>query len=53
MLNPRGSRVLGTEELGALLSALDEAEDPEHCPHGRPTRLFYTLSDLRKAFKRD
>jgi len=48
----RGSRVLTTEELAALLSDLDEAEDPEHCPHDRPTRLFYTIKDLRKAFKR-
>lgn len=48
----RGSRILTPEELAALLASLEEAEDPEHCPHGRPTRLFYTIKDLRKAFKR-
>jgi len=48
----RGSRILAPEELAALLASLEEAEDPGHCPHGRPTRLFYTISDLRKAFKR-
>ncbi len=48
----RGSRAIGPEELSALIMALDMTDDPEHCPHGRPTRLFYTTGDLRKAFKR-
>ena len=48
----RGSRVLAQEELGALLEALDACDDPAHCPHGRPTRIRYTLKDLRKLFKR-
>ena len=48
----RGSTVLGPEEFNALLAQLDQARDPEHCPHGRPTRLKFSLAELRKLFKR-
>jgi DNA mismatch repair protein MutL len=48
----RGRTVLTKESLQALLSDLSRAEDPEHCPHGRPTRLFYSLDELKKLFKR-
>ena len=48
----RGSTVLGSEEFNSLLKQLDQARDPEHCPHGRPTRLKFSLQELRKLFKR-
>jgi DNA mismatch repair protein MutL len=48
----RGRTVLTRESLQALLSDLARAEDPEHCPHGRPTRLFYSMDELKKLFKR-
>jgi DNA mismatch repair protein MutL len=48
----RGSQVLGPDELSALLRDLQEAEDPEHCPHGRPTRVLFSLDELKKLFKR-
>lgn len=48
----RGTRVLGPEALSALLRDLEAARDPEHCPHGRPTRLHFSLEELRKLFKR-
>ncbi len=48
----RGATVLGPEEFNALLEQLDQARDPEHCPHGRPTRLHFSLAELRKLFKR-
>lgn len=48
----RGSQVLSSDELWALLRDLDEAEDPDHCPHGRPTRVLFSLEDLQKLFKR-
>jgi DNA mismatch repair protein MutL len=48
----RGARVLGAEELNRLLSDLDAARDPGHCPHGRPTRITLSPEDLRRMFKR-
>jgi DNA mismatch repair protein MutL len=48
----RGRRVLSREGLSALLKDLEKTVDPEHCPHGRPTRLHFSPEDLKKMFKR-
>ncbi len=48
----RGKRVLNNEELNQLLRDLDLAKNPNHCPHGRPTRLYFSLDELRKMFGR-
>lgn len=48
----RGREVLNQEEVAQLLHDLDQTEFPDQCPHGRPTRLFYSLDDLQKMFKR-
>jgi len=48
----RGARILGKEHLNRLLSDLDMTEDPHHCPHGRPTRVYYSVDDLKKIFER-
>ncbi|MDA8431993.1 MAG: DNA mismatch repair endonuclease MutL, partial [Nitrospiraceae bacterium] len=48
----RGREVLNREEFSRLLADLGETEHPDQCPHGRPTRLFYSLDDLKKLFKR-
>ncbi|MDA8388035.1 MAG: DNA mismatch repair endonuclease MutL [Nitrospiraceae bacterium] len=48
----RGAEVLGEAEFGSLLDDLDKCEDPEHCPHGRPTRLRLDNDQLKKMFKR-
>jgi DNA mismatch repair protein MutL len=48
----RGREVLNREEFSRLLADLEETEHPEQCPHGRPTRIFYSLDDLKKLFKR-
>lgn len=48
----RGSRSLGTEEMKSLVESLDKTGDPNHCPHGRPTRINYSIDDLRRLFKR-
>ena len=45
-------RMLGKEQLNRLLLDLDEAEDPHHCPHGRPTRVCYSIDELKKVFER-
>lgn len=48
----RGREILGREELRALLADLEKTEYPDQCPHGRPTRIFFTLEELKKLFKR-
>ncbi len=48
----RGRTRLSHEEMDRLLRDLQECEDPEHCPHGRPTRVRLSFSDLRRLFKR-
>jgi DNA mismatch repair protein MutL len=48
----RGKDILHQEELASLLSDLEKTEHPDQCPHGRPTRIFLSLDDLNKMFKR-
>lgn len=48
----RGKDILTQEEIASLVEALEMTENPDQCPHGRPTRLFYSLNDLNKLFKR-
>lgn len=48
----RGKKILNNESLAALLKDLEATEYPEQCPHGRPTRLFFNMDDLKKMFKR-
>ena len=48
----RGKEILRQEEVQRLLSDLEKTENPDQCPHGRPTRIFLSLDDLKKMFKR-
>ncbi|MBF0568445.1 MAG: DNA mismatch repair endonuclease MutL [Nitrospirae bacterium] len=48
----RGKAVLSDRELSQLIDDLKAADDPEHCPHGRPTQILLSLEQLRKMFKR-
>ncbi len=48
----RGKEILNQEELLKLIADLEQTEHPDQCPHGRPTRVFYSLDDLKKIFKR-
>lgn len=43
---------LGDDEITALLSQRDMYHDTHHCPHGRPTALFFSREQLDKMFKR-
>jgi DNA mismatch repair protein MutL len=43
---------LSPEEIDALLAQRHLAQDPHHCPHGRPTALVFTREDLDRQFKR-
>ncbi len=43
---------LSAEEVTALLEQRYLYQDTHHCPHGRPTALFFTRAQLDKMFKR-
>jgi DNA mismatch repair protein MutL len=48
----RGKEILKQEEVSNLIEDLEKTEYPDQCPHGRPTRIFLSLDDLKKMFKR-
>ncbi len=43
---------LSSEEVTALLEQRFLYQDTHHCPHGRPTALFFSREQLDKMFKR-
>jgi DNA mismatch repair protein MutL len=43
---------LNFEEIKKLIDDLSYLDDPFNCPHGRPTIIKFTLSDIEKRFKR-
>ena len=43
---------LSSEEITALLEQRHLAQDTHHCPHGRPTALYFSREELDKQFKR-
>lgn len=48
----RGSEALNSEKLSSLIADLNKTDVPDKCPHGRPTRISFSIDDLRKMFKR-
>ncbi|HEX3727751.1 MAG TPA: DNA mismatch repair endonuclease MutL, partial [Pirellulales bacterium] len=46
-----GDRLTG-EEMGVLLEQRHLVQDTHHCPHGRPSALFFSREELDKQFKR-
>jgi DNA mismatch repair protein MutL len=43
---------LAPEEITSLLEQRDHYQDTHHCPHGRPTALFFSRGQLDKMFGR-
>jgi DNA mismatch repair protein MutL len=43
---------LSPEEIQALLEQRDLYHDTHHCPHGRPTALFFSRDELDRMFGR-
>ena len=41
-----------SEEMEKLIEDLRKCKNPFNCPHGRPTVIYYSKSDLEKLFKR-
>lgn len=48
----KGNQSMNTEEMNTLLEQLFTLENPYHCPHGRPTIISMSKTDLEKKFKR-
>ena len=40
------------EEMENLIGDLRKCKNPFNCPHGRPTVIYYSITDLEKLFKR-
>lgn len=43
---------LSPDEITSLLQQREYYQDTHHCPHGRPTALFFSREQLDKMFKR-
>ena len=48
----KGGGEISFAEAKYLIDELFRCDDPYHCPHGRPTIISLTKSDLEKKFKR-
>ncbi len=48
----KGNMRISTKEADALIEELLKAENPYTCPHGRPTIISMTKTELEKKFKR-
>jgi DNA mismatch repair protein MutL len=48
----RANQRLQPEQITRMLEQLDRCHDPDHCPHGRPTWIRWSVQDLEKAFLR-
>lgn len=48
----KGNHNLPAEQMQELLKELMTLENPYHCPHGRPTMIRMTKTELEKRFKR-
>jgi DNA mismatch repair protein MutL len=48
----RANQHLHAKQITRMLEQLDRCHDPDHCPHGRPTWIRWSVKDLEKAFLR-
>ena len=48
----KGGECLDMAEMKELFLSLDRCENPFSCPHGRPTLIRFSQSDLERQFKR-
>ena len=48
----KGNHQMSTQEADALIDELLTLDNPYHCPHGRPTIISMTKTELEKKFKR-
>ncbi len=43
---------ISNEEVSVLMERLNKCKNPFTCPHGRPTIIKLSISDLEKMFER-
>ena len=48
----KGNQKLSYEEVEALMEQLMTLENPYTCPHGRPTIISMSQTEIEKRFKR-
>ncbi len=48
----RANYSLNLQEMEKLIDDLGKCDNPLNCPHGRPTRIQWSKSELEKLFKR-
>ena len=48
----KGNHALTSAEAEKLIEQMLRAEEPYHCPHGRPTTITMTKKEFEKKFKR-
>lgn len=48
----KANDLITAEEMEHLIDDLRKCDNPFHCPHGRPTIVYFSISDLEKLFKR-
>ena len=48
----KGNNLLSMAEAEALIDELLTLENPYNCPHGRPTIVAMTKSEMERKFKR-
>ncbi len=48
----KGNHRLNEQEAEALIDQLMQLENPYHCPHGRPTLISMSRTELERKFKR-
>ena len=48
----KGNQKISQREAEELITELLSLEEPYHCPHGRPTMIAVTRSEIDKLFKR-
>ena len=48
----KGNHTMSPQEADKLIDELLTLENPYHCPHGRPTIIAMTKTEIEKKFKR-
>lgn len=48
----RGREVPDSARVAAILRDLEQCEEPDRCPHGRPTRIRISAAELKKMFRK-
>ncbi|HTZ18700.1 MAG TPA: DNA mismatch repair endonuclease MutL [Dissulfurispiraceae bacterium] len=48
----RGKEVPDGVRISELVKSLGLCEEPDRCPHGRPTRIFISTAELKKMFRK-